>query len=549
MFGLKTNSGRPLHPEVPGLCDQLVKGEIGRRDFLRTVSWLGVSAASARAFAGVLAGGGAATLLPSGGHAQEVPKRGGSLRFVCQIMEMTDPSAVTWTEPTVVFRNSLEYLTLVDAQNVTHPYLAASWSPSADLKTWEFKLRPNVKWSNGDAFDAEDVVYTLKRWIAPDSKSSNKSSFASVKEIEAVDPLTIRLHLDKPILSIPEMLYAYNAPILHRKFDAMGADWSKNPIGTGPYQMTEFAVGQKATFKRREGYWGDAPYLDEIRFIDMGTSTPAHLAALQAGQVDILYRINVSDIDLVGKLSNATMLTGQAAQTPVMRMQVDQKPFDDIRVRKAVVLASDNERMLSLGYRGQGTVAGNHHVAPFQPEYFGLPPVKRDVARAKALLQEAGHGGGLDLTIMVGNTQGTWEQNTAQVLQQNLAEAGIKLKLNVVPSAEYWPVWDKVAFGLTYWAHRPLAVQTLELAYRSKAVWNETHLADPAFDAALDKAMSIVDPKERAKAMEAVERILQDQAIMVQPYWSNKFTAISKKVRNYEEHPSDYFNLYKTWLV
>ncbi len=84
-----------------------------------------------------------------------------------------------------------------------------------------------------------------------------------------------------------------------------------------------------------------------------------------------------------------------------------------------------------------------------QPDYFGLPPLKRDVAAAKALLAEAGYANGLDIEITLGNTQGRWEQDTAQVLQQNLAEAGIRLKLNVLPASQYWPVWNKVPFGLT----------------------------------------------------------------------------------------------------
>ena len=155
-------------------------------------------------------------------------------------------------------------------------------------------------------------------------------------------------------------------------------------------------------------------------------------------------------------------------------MKPAEKPFDDIRVRKAVVLAADNQKMLDIAVRGIGVVAENHHVAPFQPEYAKLPPLKRDVAEAKRLLAEAGYKDGIDLELTLGNTQGVWEQDTAQVLQQNLAEAGIRLKLNVIPAAQFWPIWTKVPFGMTYWAHRPLGVMTLDLAYRSGAAWNKS---------------------------------------------------------------------------
>jgi peptide/nickel transport system substrate-binding protein len=540
-FGLKTNSGRKLHPAVSDLANGYLRGEIDRRSFLRTVAWLGVSVASAKAFTGALT--------PAPALAQETPKRGGSIRYAASVMEMNDPATVTWTQPSNVFRNCIEYLTLVDEDNVTHPYLAASWDPSEDLKTWRFKVQPNIKWSNGDAFTTEDVAFTIRRWIAPTSKSSNKSSFSAVQEVEINSPTEFTLHLSRPTLAIPEMLYAYTCPILHRKFDEQGGVWSKNPIGTGPYTMTEFAVGQKATMRRRDGYWGKPPYLDELRYIDLGTELSASIAALAAGQVDIVPNINTTDIDLVKRLPNAELLSLHSAQTICIRMQCDKKPFDDIRVRKAMVLAADNAKLLELGYRGLGVVAENHHVAPVQPEYFKLPPIKRDVEQAKALLAQAGFKDGLNTELTLGNTQGRWEQDTAQVLQQQVAEAGINIKLNVLPASEFWPIWDKVPFGLTFWVHRPLAVMTLDLAYRSGAAWNESRFNSPEFDAALNKADGIVNPKDRSLAMENVEKILQDNAVMVQPYWSDRFGAVSKQVRNFRLHPGTYFDLYKVWLA
>lgn len=544
---LSTLSGRPPHSAVPALCDQVATGEIDRRDFLRTVAWLGVTATSARAFLGGLAGG--AALLPGAAEAQATPKRGGTLRFACQIQEMTDPSAVSWIAPTNLFRNSLEFLTLVDADNITQPYLATSWEPSEDLMTWRFKLQPNVKWSNGDDFTSADVAATIKRWLSPESKSVNKTAFAAITQVDATGPLEFTLQLSKPLLTIPEMLYAYTCPIVHRDFVAGGADWPKNPIGTGPYTMTEYLVGQRATFKRREGYWGTAPFLDEIRYIDMGTDQSTQVAALAAGQVDILYRIGFAEVDLVKRIPTAQVLTTRAAQTICMRMQVDQKPFDDLRVRKAILLCADNQQMVDLAVRGLGIPGENHHVAPFQPEYYKLPPVKRDVAQAKQLMKDAGYPNGFDTELTVGNTSGTYEQNAAQILQQNCAEIGVRIKLNVLPPAAFWPIWTKVAFGLTYWVHRPLAVMTLDLAYRSGAVWNESHYANKAFDDALDHAMTIIDPKKRSEAMMAVEKILQDDCVMVQPFWADKFTAISTKVKGYRLHPAEYYDIRTTWLA
>ncbi|WP_106753380.1 ABC transporter substrate-binding protein [Pannonibacter carbonis] len=536
---IETTSGKPAHPQVESLCDQLTAGRIDRRSFLRSMTWLGVTAASASAFAG---------FIPAPARA-ETPVAGGKLRFGCAIQEITDPALTSWIEASNLYRNSLEYLTYVDADNIVHPYLAKSWTPSADLTVWDFELDERAKWSNGDAFAPEDVIANIQRWTSPDSKSSNKTAFEAIKLVEKTGPHSVRFTLSRPVASLPEQLYSYTCAIVHRDFDTSGANWPANPIGTGPFKLVSFEVGRQATFAKRADYWGTPAHLDEIQYIDLGTDIATHLAALASNQVDLIYRATIAEYDLMKSLPNIQILTGSAAHTLVMRMQVDAKPFDDIRVRKAVQLAADNKQMLDVVYRGEGQIGGNYHVSPIQPDHFPLEPVARDVAKAKALLAEAGYPEGIDIELTLGNTQGRWEQDTAQVLQQNLAEAGIRLKLNVLPAAQYWPVWDKVPFGATYWAHRPLGSMTLDLAYRSGAAWNESHFADPAFDAALDSAMGTVDPEARKVAMEACQTILRDQAVMVQAYWPARFSAAGKNVRGFVLHPADYFRMDGVWLA
>lgn len=537
---LRTNDGSRLHPAAESLARDALQHRTDRRSVLRVLSWLGVSIASARGVLGIPAANAAAS---------STPRQGGTLRFVCSVQQMTDPAATTWIEASNLFRNSVEFLTYVDSDNATHPYLAESWHPSEDLKTWDFKLRAGVRWSNGDPFSVQDVVFNIRRWIAPDSKSPNRTTFAAITAIEPVDELRFRLHLSRPVCSLPEHLYAATCPILHRKFEEQGANWPRHPIGTGPFQLTDYHVSRIAVFKRREGYWGQPAYLDEIRYLDLGTEIATHVAALAAGQVDLLYRLTISELDLVRRFPTMQLLSEPSAQTLVMRMQQDKKPFNDVRVRKAVVLSSDREQMLRLAYRNYGVLGEHHHVAPFHPDYFRLPPIKRDVETARRLLAQAGYPDGIDLTLALGNTQGRYEQDTAQILQQNCAEAGIRLSLQVIPAAEYWTIWDKVPFGMTYWGHRPLGVMVLELAYRSGSVWNESHFANAKFDAALDRALGILDPHERSAAMGDAERILQEEAVMVQAYFPRKFTVAGARVRGFRADPQDYYRMDKVWLA
>ena len=114
-----------------------------------------------------------------------------------------------------------------------------------------------------------------------------KTTFKTMTGFEKHGPLEFTLHLSAPLLTVPESLYAYNAPMLHRRFDEEGGNWPKNPIGTGPFELTDYAVAQHCNFKRREGYWGKPAYLDGIEYINIGSDYQAQLAALVAGQVDV----------------------------------------------------------------------------------------------------------------------------------------------------------------------------------------------------------------------------------------------------------------------
>ena len=555
-----------IHPAIPDLAKDLKNGNLDRREFMRTSTLLGLSAGAAYAIANNLTGI-VNNVVPKA-HA-ETPKKGGIFRISMEVQEMTDPSVFDWVQKSNVARHMNEFLTITGADNITRPYLCEKWEASDDLKEWTFTLRKGIKWHNGDEFNAEDVAFNFNRWLDPKTGSSNIGLFSAMTEevdtgeknddgspkmtkraidgaVEIVDSHTVKIRNSQPVLAIPENLYNYPTMIVHRGFQG---NLSEEKNGTGPYTLTEFAIGERAVLKRTDmPYWGGEVYLDEIHYYDHGSASAAQMAALASGQVDSIYEFDIGSLQMAQNMSGFTIYEAKTAQTGVARMQANQAPFDNLKLRQALQAAVDTSVFPKFVFQGSGVAAEHHHVAQIHPEYFELPALKQDLEKAKKLLAEAGHPNGVELTIDLGNTNGPWQQHTCELMKEQLAKIGVTLNLNVIPSSKYWEIWDKTPFGFTAWTHRPLGTMVLSLGYRSGVPWNESRYANPEFDAALDKAETLVDVDKRRAAMEEVERILQNDAVILQPLWTPKWFAASEKVKGLEAHPTQYHQFQKVWI-
>ena len=545
------------HPLVPTLKRQLVERQIERREFLRYATLLGMAAPTAYAFVAKVTG--EQMIAPA--EAQGALPKGGTLRLAMRCQDLKSPHTYSWIESANSARQVLDYLTVTGVDNITRPGLVEKWEPSPDLKTWTLRLRRTVKWHNGRQFTADDVVWNLKRVLDPKTGSSvvglmkgflledvetgekddkgnpkKSSRLWDAGAIQKVDDFTVRLNGKSAQLAVPEQLFHYPLLILD---PAENGEFKVGSNGTGAFTLTANEVGRKQVLKaRKEGYWGGGPHLDQIEFIDLGDDPAAAVSALASKQVDGLYGTDIVQLEALQKIPHVQMYQVPTAYTATARMQ-PVKPFDDKRVRQAMRYAIDSNTVLQIAHRGLGQPGEHHHVSAVHPEYAKLAPLSRDVAKAKKLLAEAGYPNGIDVEIIC-RPQPAWELLAVQTMVEQWKEAGIRVKINVMPSTQYWEVWTKVPFGFTTWAHRPLGIMSLALAYRSGGPWNESKYSNPEFDRLLNQAEGTLDVASRREFMARLEAILQDDGPIVQPVWRSIFTFLDKRVQGFRLHPTLY---------
>src|SRR5437588_447255 len=385
------------HVLLATLKRQLVDRQIDRREFLRYATFLGMAAPAAYAFAGRIAG----QPLVAPAAAQNLP-RGGTLRLGMRCQDLRSPHTYSWVESANTARQVVDYLTVTGVDNITRPGLVEKWEASPDLKTWTLKLRRTVNWHNGRQFNADDVVWNLKRVLDPktgsstvglmkgclleefetgdkDEKGNPKKSTRlwDANAIQKVDAFTLRLNAKTPQLAIPEQLFHYPLLILD---PAENGEFKVGSNGTGAFTLVESEVGRKQVLKaRKEGYWGGGPYLDQIEFIDLGDDPAATVSALASKQVDGLYGADIVQLESLQKIPHVQMYQVATAYTATARMQ-PVKPFDDKRVRQAMRYAIDSNAVLQIAHRGLGQPGEHHHVSSVHPEYAKLAPLSRDVA-------------------------------------------------------------------------------------------------------------------------------------------------------------------------
>jgi len=433
-------------------------------------------------------------------------------------LDPTSASAAAIGE--VVHYNILEGLTKINMDGSVVPLLAESWTIDPDGKSYTFKLRRGVKFSDGEAFDASDVKFSFERAKAPTSTNkAKKAVFDNISRIDTPDPFTVIVVLNQPDGNFLFRMGENTAVILDPKSAPTEAT---KPVGTGPFVLENWAKGSAITLAKNPGYRNAATMkMKKVTFRFINDSA-AQVASLLAGDIDGFPRFQaLESLKQFQNDARFSVVQGGTEGKTIVSINNRKKPFDDVRVRRALAAAIDRKAVIEGASEGYGKPIGSHMV-PSDAGYVDLTGVNPyDPEKAKALLKEAGVATPLNVTLSL--PPPAYARKGGEIVAAQLAKVGVVAKIENVEWAQWLAGPFKGSFDLTVISH----VEPLDFDRYAdpKYYWGYD---SKAYDDLFAKYNATADAKGRLKLLGDIQRQLATDSVNVFLYQLPQF-AVGKK--------------------
>jgi peptide/nickel transport system substrate-binding protein len=424
------------------------------------------------------------------------------------------------------------------------PALALSWE-TTDPNVWRIHLRPNVKWQDGTAFTADDVVFSYRRMSG--KNSAKRSQVATIKEAREIDSLTVDFVTDGPDPILPSELTAMD--IMSKAWceahDAVenvvfgkGENYAlRNAMGTGPFRLVSREPDRKTVVERNPNWWGTPEHNIDVAEFNVIANASTRVAALLSGEMDMIYSVPPQDAERLGKSDGVRLIQGPELRTIYLAMDQDRdellfssvkgkNPFKDARVRRAFALAIDEDAIVKRVLRGQGHATWLMYgpgVNGYDPALDARPAV--DLAKAKALLAEAGYPDGFQLTLDCPNDRYVMDEQVCTAIAAMLARIGVKIDVYARTKVKYfadigYPNY-KLSFNLggwtpgTYDAHNVFYTLLSSRQPNGQGQGNFGGYANPKIDALTAQIGHELSRDKRQALIDEAAKIVQDDVATI----------------------------------
>jgi peptide/nickel transport system substrate-binding protein len=457
--------------------------------------------------------------------------------------DVLDPTLARTYVGRIVFTSICDKLFDIDEKLNVIPQLGLSHETSEDGKAVTIKLRPNVKFHDGEPLDAEAAKYSLERHLTMQG-SFRKPEIGAIDKVEVVDPLTIRLVLKSPFSPLIAQLTDRAGMMVSPKAAKEAGDrFGLKPVCAGPYKFVERVQQDRIVVEKFADYWDkDKVHIDRITYLPIVDAT-VRLASLKSGGLDLLERLLATDIKEVRadsklKLSTALELGYQGLTINIGRSDKSKTPLgSNAKVRQALYHAIDRQALSQVVFNGE-FVPGNQWVNPEHPYFQSSMPVpQRDLAKAKALMKEAGVTGPVSIDFMV--PKGAETQAVAEVIQAMAAEIGIDMKIRVTEFATSLKQAEEGSFQayLLAWSGRTDPDGNAYIFHATNAPQNYSGSSNAEVDKAFNDARAVSDMKQRKAIYEKAAKIVLDENPLIYLYHRRVLIAHTARLEGYRQMP------------
>jgi peptide/nickel transport system substrate-binding protein len=483
---------------------------------------------------------------------QEKPKAGGTLVYATGTDALTlDPQFVTDVPTSRAVMQIHETLVKYDQNMNITPWLAESWTTSADRLTWTFKLRKGVKFQDGTPFNADAVKYTFDRIVDPAIASPRKSTVVMVKEVKVVDEYTVAITTNKPFAPLLAQLTAYNisiiSPTAARKWEKK---YAQNPSGTGPFKLESWTPGERIVFARNENYWAEKPYVDKVIFRVVPEDS-TRVMLLLSGEADVIASVPPVLTEKLKQSKDVKILRKMGFRTIYIGMNNKIKPFTDVRVRRAVAHAINPESIVNGILNGMANIGGSFESPVIPGAIQGLKPYSYDPALAKKMLAEAGYPNGFTTQFYTPTGRYLMDRQVAEAVQGQLKEVGIQAEIKTPDWGTYTALLDKGTevpiFLLGKGSPTGDLDLTLNLTIKTGGMMNQFQFSNIKADEMIKEQEGIIDMKKRYQVLYDIQKIVYDEVPAVVLFYEDQIFGSRANVEGVIVYPYEFIEFAKAW--